>query len=364
MTSRLFVKLAVSLAVITLSTPAARAVPVVAHAAKDPNEAGTPVRLRPGGATVQRIPVKLTAKEVVGELAPGKPFWFWTWEGTVPGPIVRGMEGDTLDLTVCNDPANLEPHNVDFHAVLGPGGGAAVTGVQVGQCKSASFKLTQAGAYIYHCAAEGMPWEHVSHGMYGLIVVEPKGGLPPVDKEFYVGQSDWYLTDTLTTRADIGAAFHDVDLAKASNEFPVSMYTFNGHTQALGGIYPLEVMQDQKVRFFFVTGGPNVTSNWHIIGAIFDRVYKGDPSKQYREKSEETIAVPPGSAAVFELTAAVPGDYLIVDHALFRVPKGAGGKLHVNGRPSPTCDPITGAVIAPGSWPMPIYSPATCGSGH
>ena len=113
-----------------------------------------------------------------------------------------------------------------------------------------------------------------------------------------------------------------------------------------------------------MTGGPNVTSNWHIIGAIFDRVYKGDPATQYRERSEETIAVPPGSAAVFELTASVPGDYLIVDHALFRVPKGAAGKLHVEGRPSPTCDPATGQVLAPGSWPFLVYSPATCGSGH
>jgi nitrite reductase (NO-forming) len=354
--------------VLLLAASAASAVPILTappYAAKDPTEVGTPVRQRPGGAWLtQRVAVTLTAKEVIGELAPGKPFWFWTWNGTVPGPMIRAMEGDTLDLTICNDPENLEPHNVDFHAVLGPGGGAAVTNVAVGECKKASFKLTRAGAYIYHCAGEGMPWEHVAHGMYGLIMVEPRLGLPPVDREFYVGQSDWYLTDGPVTNPEIpGAQFFDLDPDKASNEFPVTHYTFNGHTQALTSLFHLMSMQNDRVRFFFVTGGPNVTSNWHIIGTIFDKVYKGDPAIIFKEKNEETVAVPPGSAAVFELSTPVPGSYLIVDHALYRVPKGAAGVLHVMGRPSPTCN-TAGNVVDLGSWPLGLYSPATCGSGH
>lgn len=345
---------------------AAEAYPVyfAPNVAKNPNEVGTPVRMRPGGALLpQHVKLTLTAKEVVAELAPGEPFLFWTWNGTVPGPMIRAMEGDTLDLTVCNDRNNLEPHNVDFHAVLGPGGGAAVTNVAVGECKSASFKLTRAGAYIYHCAGEGMPWEHVAHGMYGLIMVEPRFGLPLVSQEFYVGQSDWYLTDTMENNTEIGASFFNLDPVKAANEFPVTHYTFNGNTQALGGIHHLMAMQNDSVRFFFVTGGPNVASNWHIIGTIFDTVYKGDPTILYKDKNEETVVVPPGSAAVFELTTPVPGNYLIVDHALYRVTKGAAGVLHVMGNPDPTCD-ASGNVINPGSWPLPIYSPATCGSGH
>lgn len=342
----------------------AQAVPTVPNAAKNPTEVGTPVRLRPGGTSVQRVPVTLRAVEVVAELAPGKPYFFWTWNGTVPGPLVRGMEGDTLDLTVCNDGGNIEPHNVDFHAVLGPGGGAAVTNVAVGECKSASFKLTHSGAFIYHCAGEGMPWEHVAHGMYGLILVEPKGGLPLVNREFYVGQSDWYLTDTTVTNPEIpGATFYDLDAAKASNEFPVTHYTFNGHTKALTDLFPLMAMQNDAVRFLFVTGGPNVASNWHIIGTIFDRVFKGDFTPPSAERNEETVVVPPGSAAVFELTTPVPGTYVLVDHALYRVPKGAAGILSVMGAPDPTCD-AAGNVTSAGSWPLGIYSPATCGSGH
>jgi nitrite reductase (NO-forming) len=205
----------------------------------------------------------------------------------------------------------------------------------------------------------------VAHGMYGLIMVEPRGGLPLVSQEFYVGQSDWYLTDAVVTNPEIpGEIFYDLDSAKAANEFPVTHYTFNGHTKALGGIHELMAMQGDSIRFFFVTGGPNVTSNWHIIGTIFDRVFKGEPIVAYAERNEETVAIPPGSAAIFELTAPVPGNYLIVDHALYRVPKGAAGVLHVMGAPDPVCDPITGAVLNVGSWPLPLYSPATCGSGH
>lgn len=353
--------------------PSSAVPPSVANVAKNPNDVSAPVRSRPGGSAPQHVAVTLTAQEVIAEIAPGVPYWFWTWKlgrpgtpdhGTVPGPMLRVMEGDTLDLTICNDPANIEPHNIDFHAVLGPGGGAAVTNVALGECKSASFKMTKPGAFIYHCAAEGKPWEHVANGMYGLIMVEPRGGLETVDKEFYIGQGDWYLTDTKVSRPDIpNVDFFGLDQDKAGNEFPVSLYTFNGHTQALGGIHPMVANQDDKVRFFFVVGGPNVASNWHIIGTIFDRVYKAAP-RALVDRAEETVVVPPGSAIVAEMTTPVPGSYLVVDHALFRASKGAAGVMTVKGRPDPTCDPATGIVMDPGSWPLNLFSPATCGTGH
>lgn len=360
-------------AVLSLAASQGLAVPTVANVAKDPTEVPKPVRSRPGGASPKHVAVTLTAQEVIGEIAPGVPYWFWTWKlglpgtpdhGTVPGPMLRVMEGDTLDLTICNDENNIEPHNIDFHAVLGPGGGAAVTNVERGECKSASFKLTKPGAFMYHCAAEGKPWEHVANGMYGLIMVEPKGGLAAVDKEFYIGQGDWYLTDTQISRPDIpNKTFFSLDEDKAGNEFPVSLYTFNGHTQALGGIHPLIANQDDKVRFFFVVGGPNVASNWHIIGTVFDRVYKAAP-RALVDRAEETVVVPPGSAIVAEMTTPVPGRYLVVDHALYRASKGAAGVMTVVGRPDPKCDPSTGMVMDPGSWPLDLFSPATCGTGH
>jgi nitrite reductase (NO-forming) len=302
---------------------------------KDPTD--VPPRLTRSDPTT--VTVDLVAKELVAELAPGKDYRFWTFNGTVPGPMIRVMEDDTVVINLTNQLSNVEPHDIDLHAVMGPGGGAAVTEVEPGETKTLTFKALRAGAYIYHCAAEGKPWEHVANGMYGLIQVEPKGGLPRVDKEFYVGQGEWYPTDDADP--EIGASVLDEE--KALAEHP-DFFTFNGHTKALTdpALFgeKIRAKQNDRVRFFFVDGGPNVGSNWHIIGTIFDRVYTG--SSRTAVENEETVYVPPGSAAVFELTMPVPGKYLLVDHALWRVPKGAGGFLHV--------DPV-------GQWPTDIYSP-------
>ena len=267
---------------------------------------------------------------------------------------------------------------------MGPGGGAGVTNVEPGETATLTFKALRAGAYIYHCAGEGAPWEHVAHGMYGLIQVDPPGPaggiLPTINKQFYVGQSDWYITPIAGAHADEvcggegtpGCAdVYDLSDDKAAAEYPVDHYTFNGHTKALTEIQPFNesIMadQDDKVRFFFVTGGPNIGSNWHIIGTIFDRVYTGSP-RVFME-NEETVYVAPGSAAVFDLITPVPGRYLIVDHSLWRVTKGALGFMHVKAKKDATgCDPIgaTGGFTCtdPGSWPFNIFSPIAFGTGH
>lgn len=331
-------------------------VPVVRNVAKNPTEVGTPVYPRTTPATVS---VNLVVQEVIAEIAPKKSFNFWTFNGTVPGPMIRAMEGDMLDLTLCNDIKNVMVHNIDFHAVMGPGGGASVTNVKPGECKNARFKLLRAGAYIYHCAGGGKPWEHVAHGMYGLIMVEPVGGLPPGYKEFYIGQSEWYLAAAARSEPKIagpGILFHALDEAKAEAEHP-DLYSFNGHTQALTTIWKnITTTQGDKARFYVVDGGPNVGSNWHIIGTIFDRVYKGHPDRY--EQNEETVYIPPGSAAVFELVTPVPGRYLLVDHALYRVPRGALGFLHVEPAAAPP------PANPSGSWPFDIYTPQAVGTGH
>ncbi len=146
---------------------------------------------------------------------------------------------------------NVEPHNIDFHAAMGPGGGAAVTNIEPGETATLKFKALRAGAYIYHCAGEGMPWEHVAHGMYGLIQIDPRDEdgsvLPKVNKEFYIGQSDWYVAP-ITADPETGnpalevcggietpgcADVYDLSKEKAAAEYPVDNYTFNGHINAL-----------------------------------------------------------------------------------------------------------------------------------
>lgn len=306
-------------------TITAAVVPVVSDVVKNPNE--VPPQIYPRN-TPTTVTVNLVAKEVIAELSPGKNFYFWTFNGTVPGPMIRVMEGDTVIINLHNDETSLEPHNIDLHAVMGPGGGATVTTVNPGETKTLKFKAMRAGAYIYHCAAEGKPWEHVSHGMYGLIMVEPVGGLPKVDKEFYMAQGEWYLTKNARSDPNIAnpaVLFYDLDEEKAMDEHPDN-FTFNGHTQALSVKKIMSMNQGETARIFFGTGS-HIGSNFHVIGQIFDKVYTGHPDTFI--KNEETVYVAPGSAAVFEFKALVPGKYLLVDHSLWRAYKGALGILQV-----------------------------------
>jgi nitrite reductase (NO-forming) len=372
------VNLAASLAVFAAMAGTLVAQPTVktvANVVQDPANVPAPItRIKPATVTVD-----IVAQEVVGELvpavlnadgtvaAPAVQAWLWTFNGTIPGPMVRCLEGDTVVINIRNATAeegNLEPHNIDFHAAMGPGGGATVTDVMPGETKTLTFKATRAGSYIYHCAGEGFPWEHVSYGMYGMIVVEPIGGLQRGFKEFYVGQSDWYLkpnlnqTTGIARRAFLGPDVMILDDDKALEEHP-DYYTLNGNTSALTGISPLTVNQGDKVRIFFVNGGPNKSSSFHVIGQIFDKVATGDPRKPL--VNEETVLTPPGSAAIFEMQTLVPGTFVLVDHALWRVTKGAVGFLNVIATVPPTIDPATGLVTDPGSWPLDLYSPIVTG---
>jgi nitrite reductase (NO-forming) len=292
------------------------------NVAMDPSKVAPPVN-RSEPKTVQ---VTLTYKEVTAELADGTTYDFWTFDGTVPGPMIRAMEGDTVEVTLVNPSTNKVGHNIDLHAVNGPGGGATVTNANPGETKKFTFKALNPGVYIYHCAY-APPWHHIAQGMYGIIVIEPKGGLPKVDREFYVVQGDWYTTGAFGDKGH-----QEFSTPKALAEQPEYL-TMNGHTAALTDLYPLKAQVGETVRLYFGVGGPNVGSNFHIIGEIFDKVFTGSPSTFVA--NEETWYVPPGSASAFEFKLDVPGTYLLVDHAIFRVAKGAAGALVVTGAHKP-----------------------------
>lgn len=304
------------------------------NVARDPSIVPEPIH-RTEPTTVK---VKLTAKEVVAEIAPGATYAFWTFDGTVPGPMLRVMEGDTVELTLENPATNLNPHNIDLHAVNGPGGGAAVTNVAPGESKTFTFKALNPGVYVYHCAY-APPYHHIAQGMYGAILVEPRGGLPPVDREFYVMQGEWYTTGKFGDKGH-----QEFSEEKAMAEQP-EYFTLNGNTEALTKLFPLHANVGETVRVFFGVGGPNIGSNFHIIGEIFDRVYSGSPETPI--KNEETWYVPPGSVSTFEFKLNEPGRYTLVDHALFRIAKGALGVLMVDG-----------------AWDDSIYSPNASDSTH
>ena len=258
------------------------------------------------------------------ELASGVTYTFWTFNGHVPGPMIRARVGDTLELHMTNSDHSGMPHNVDLHAVTGPGGGATVTTVTEGEERVAWFKLLHPGLFVYHCAAPPV-MDHIANGMYGLILVEPKQGLPRVDREFYVFQSDFYTKEPVNGVAE----FSHEEGAKEHPRFVV----FNGRVGSLIGDGALKAKTGERVRIYFGNGGPNLISSFHVIGEIFDNVYREADLVSPPAHSIQTTLVPPGGATVVEFSLEVPGTYTLVDHAIFRIEKGAVGYLNVEGKP-------------------------------
>jgi nitrite reductase (NO-forming) len=274
--------------------------------------------------TPARVVVHLEVKEVVGRIADGTEYTFWTYGGTVPGSFIRIREGDVVEFHLANHPSSKLPHNIDLHAVTGPGGGAASSFTAPGHRSQFTFKALNPGLYVYHCATAPVPM-HIANGMYGLILVEPKEGLPPVDKEFYVMQGDFY-----TSGAYGAGGLQTFDMAKSIDERPTYVL-LNGAVGALVGDKALTADVGQNVRIFFGVGGPNLTSSFHVIGEIFDRVYP-EAGMKFVQEHVQTTLVPAGGATMVDFKLDVPGTYVLVDHSLSRAfNKGALGLLKVAG---------------------------------
>lgn len=294
----------------------------VADIARDPNDVQWTAPRDNDGV----VEIQLTAKEVVGEMAPGVTFNYWTFDGTVPGPFLRVREGDTVRLTLTNDPTNLHHHSIDLHAVTGPGGGAAATIVAPGESKTITFKALNPGIFVYHCAHPNVA-NHMAHGMYGLILVEPAEGLPPVDKEFYVMQGEFYSSGSLGRK---GLQLFD---AEAMLDGTPQYVVFNGKTGALADNMTAQV--GDTVRMYVGNGGVNLISSFHVIGEILDRVYREGDLISPPAESVQTTLVPAGGATMVEFKTEYPGNYMLVDHALSRLDRGAWGVLHVEGEADP-----------------------------
>jgi nitrite reductase (NO-forming) len=276
----------------------------------------------------QTVRVDLFSVEVEGRLAEGTTFGYWTFNGKVPGPFIRVRVGDTIDIHLKNSADSSMIHSVDFHATTGPGGGAAALQVDPGKEKSMTWKALVPGLYVYHCATP-MVAEHIANGMYGLILVEPEGGLPPVDHEFYVMQGEIY---TDIPHGQHGSAEFSVE--KLLNEQP-EYFVLNGSVGALTKLHPLNAKVGETVRIFFGVGGPNYTSSFHVIGEIFDKVYTFGGVHTAPLEGIQTVTVPAGGAVIVDFKLEVPGNYTLVDHALSRMERGLVGILSVEGPPNP-----------------------------
>lgn len=311
------------------------------------------------------VVITLETREVISEIAPGTTYQYWTYNGTVPGPLLRVREGDTVEVQLTHadedgdapqafsldfipaahadageaDDAHVDDgdthadeghatHSIDLHAVTGPGGGSVVTQVEDGETKIFRFKANRPGVYVYHCASPHVP-THIANGMYGLIVVDPEDRLEPVDQEFYVMQGELYTSGALGRKGR-----QDFSKKKLLAEDP-EYFVFNGRTGALAGSGALRANVGERIRIYFGVGG-FVPSNFHVIGAVFDKVYPEGDITSPPLRNVQTTIVPAGGSAVVEFTVDVPGTYLLVDHSLTRsVDRGALGELIVEGPRNP-----------------------------
>lgn len=274
-----------------------------------------------------KVRVKMETVEKTMTMEDGVEYHYWTFNGDVPGQMIRVREGDTVEVEFSNNPSSTVPHNVDFHAATGQGGGAEASFTAPGHTSTFSFKALQAGLYIYHCAVAPVGM-HIANGMYGLILVEPKEGLPKVDKEFYIVQGDFY------TKGKKGAqGLQPFDMDKAIAEQP-EYVVFNGHVGSIAGDNALKAKAGETVRMYVGNGGPNLVSSFHVIGEIFDKVYV-EGGKLINENVQSTV-IPAGGAAMIEFKVDIPGSYTLVDHSIFRAfNKGALGQLKVEGDENP-----------------------------
>ncbi|MDA1080068.1 MAG: copper-containing nitrite reductase [Gemmatimonadetes bacterium] len=274
--------------------------------------------------TPTKMIVNLETIEKRITLTDGVEYSAWTFGGSVPGSFIRVREGDQVEFHLKNGPMSMMPHNIDLHAVTGQGGGAAATLTLPGAESVFSFAALNPGLYVYHCATSPVPM-HIANGIYGLILVEPKGGMTPVDKEFYVMQSEFY------TKGKFGdQGVFTLDMDKGTDENPTYV-VFNGSVGALTGAGTLKAAVGERVRLYVGNGGPNLVSSFHVIGEIFDKVY-GEGGSTINATNVQTTLIPAGGSAIVEFALEVPANYILVDHAIFRAfNKGALGILEVTG---------------------------------
>jgi nitrite reductase (NO-forming) len=305
--------------------PAVAALPPSVSIVRDPADLPGPL---PAAAAPRTVAVELEAVELVGRLANETTYTYWTFNGKVPGPFLRVRVGDTVQLTFKNRDTSRMIHSVDLHAVTGPGGGAVLTQTPPGETKAFRFKALNPGLYVYHCATP-MVANHITSGMYGLILVEPADGLPKVDREFYVMQGELY------TDRPFGQRGHDEFSVEKLLAERAEYFVFNGAVGALTTEHPMKAKVGETVRIFFGVGGPNATSSFHVIGEIFDRVYDQAAVGSPGATNVQTTSVPAGGAAIVEFKLEVPGRYILVDHALSRLERGLAGFLMVEGPDNP-----------------------------
>jgi nitrite reductase (NO-forming) len=260
--------------------------------------------------------IDLVIEERTMTVAPGFVVAVWTFGGTVPGPVIRVRLGDLVRIHLKNPSTNKLPHSVDFHSSLVAWNGP-MTSINPGEEKLYEFRAKYAGVWMYHCGT-APALHHIANGMYGMIIVEPKGGLAPVEQEYALVQSEWYL----------GEQGQPVSLTKAAAGAPSPDFVvFNGVAdQYKDG--PIEIPVGKRIRVFLLDAGPNIDSSFHIVGTIFSRVIKEGVELAPDNAGgwgSQAVDLSPAQGAIVEFEMADDGLYPIVTHAFNFVGRGALG---------------------------------------
>ncbi|HEU5133916.1 MAG TPA: copper-containing nitrite reductase [Steroidobacteraceae bacterium] len=291
-----------------------------------------------------KVLLDVEVKEHTKVLADGVTYTYWTFGDDAPGQFIRVREGDLVQTKISNHPDNSVAHNIDFHSATGPGGGGEASFVAPGHSATFTWRAMRAGLYLYHCVAAPAGL-HLANGMYGLILVEPKQGMPKVDKEFFIVQGEFYTNGAYGERGN-----QQFDMSKAVREQP-EYVVFNGRVGALMGENALRMKAGESVRLYLGNAGPALMSSFHIVGEIFDDVY-GEGGTKVNQHNVQTTVVPVGGSAMVDFVMDVPGAYQFVDHSMFRAfNKGAMGAIEVEG-------PVRPEIFS-GRQSQEIFNPGT-----
>jgi nitrite reductase (NO-forming) len=308
-----------------------------------PNRSKSPTDIPSAPSQSNRVVVTLVTEEKLGQLADGVTYDYWTFNGTVPGPLIRLRLNQVVEMHIINPANSTMTHSIDSHGILGQGGGGAYSQTAPGNESIFQFTAMNPGLFLYHCATPDIP-THIANGMFGLMLVEPEAGLPKVDHEFYIVQSEFY-----TQGAYGQQGYQPFSYQKAQAETP-DYVVYNGRVGALTGSGTMKVKVGDTVRIFFGNPGPNLVSSLHIIGGIMDRVYVDGSLESPPLLEVQTTLVPAGGAAMVEFTARTPGILTLLDHSIFRLHQGAVATFTVTGPNNPAII----SSIKNGTGPMPI----------
>jgi nitrite reductase (NO-forming) len=264
------------------------------------------------------VKVQMTLKDMVVEVAPGVKYNTWAFDGHgAPGPVVHVREGQTVEMTLTN--GGSIPHSIDFHAArIAPN--VAFRDVAPGESFRFRFTASDPGVFMYHCGTKPV-LAHIANGMYGAIVVDPAKSLPAADNEYVLVASEWYLNgDGIEAPASL-------DMAKARAMMP-DWTTFNGYANQYV-THPLTAKPGETTRFYVVAAGPTLDTNFHVVGGLLDRAWINADLTNPPQNGVQTVLVPAGGGAVFDVKLDKEGLYPFVSHAFAHVDLGQVGLLKV-----------------------------------